>query len=53
MVEYFTNQGFTFENYVKNEHEVDAVIAAYTTLLYLENKTESIDGVIIPKKSLK
>ncbi len=53
MVEYFKNQGFTFENDVKNEHEVDALIAAYTALLYLENKTESIDGVIIPKKLLK
>ncbi len=53
MAEYFVDQGFSFENDVKNEHEIDAVIAAYTALLYLENKTHSIDGVIIPKKLLK
>ncbi len=35
---------------VKNEHEVDAIIAAYTAILYKEGKTEEIDGVIIPRE---
>ncbi len=35
---------------VRNEHEVDAIIAAYTALLHKEGKTEEIDGVIIPRK---
>ncbi len=33
----------------KNEHEVDAIIAAYTALLYIEGKTEEVDGVVIPR----
>ncbi len=33
----------------RNEHEVDAIIAAYTALLYLEGKTEEVDGVVIPR----
>ena len=34
---------------VGNEHEVDAIIAAYTAYLYKMGKTENVDGVIIPK----
>ena len=35
---------------VKNEHEVDAIIAAYTAYLYSKNETEVMDGVVIPRK---
>jgi len=43
-----------FKNYhisdVRNEHEMDAIIAAYTVYLYHKGLTLSIDGVIIPKE---
>ena len=35
---------------VRNEHEVDAIIAAYTALLYHEGETKNIDGIIIPRE---
>ncbi len=42
-----------FENFelpeVSNEHEVDAIIAAYTAYLYSRHLTRCVDGVVIPK----
>ena len=36
---------------VKNEHEVDAIIAAYTAYLHSKGETEIVDGVVIPRLS--
>jgi len=35
---------------VKNEHQVDAIIAAYTAYLHHKNLTRAVDGVIIPRE---
>ena len=47
MISFFSS--FTLPN-VKNEHEVDAIIAAYTAYLYWKGETEMIDGVVIPRE---
>ncbi len=36
---------------VKNEHEVDAIIAAYTAHLHFMGETETVDGVVIPRST--
>ncbi len=49
MLPYFVD--FEMEN-VKNEHEVDAIIAAYTAYLQAKGLTVEIDGVIIPRETI-
>ncbi len=52
MLEYFREVGFEIER-VRNEHEVDAIIAAYTVYLHRMGRTRIVDGVIIPKEKGK
>ena len=35
---------------VRNEHEVDAIIAAYTALLYAKGECVEMDGVVFPRE---
>ncbi len=49
MLHYFSNFRI---NGARNEHEVDAIIAAYTAYLYVLGKCRSVDGVVIPEENL-
>ncbi|EDY36636.1 conserved hypothetical protein [Aciduliprofundum boonei T469] len=48
MLSYFKNR-WSVED-VRNEHEVDAIIAAYTALLYAKGECVEMDGVVFPKE---
>ncbi len=48
MLSYFGNKFDMGE--VRNEHEVDAIIAAYTALLYSKGECVEMDSVVFPRE---
>ncbi len=48
MLSYFKNR-WSVED-VRNEHEVDAIIAAYTALLYAKGECAEMEGVVFPRE---
>ena len=50
MLSYFKGKWSVEE--VKNELEMDAIIAAYTALLYADGKCIDVDGVVFPREGV-
>jgi len=48
MLSYFKNKWDVGE--VKNEHEMDAIIAAYTALLFTKGECIEMEGVVFPRE---